>query len=500
MRLIFLSWSVALNLLTTSARNVSYEAGEPKRVWAEEGGRAVLPCYLNPQKLESSLGELYKRLSIRWEWRGRSSTQVHHMVLQVAASGLKTRARSMMPRASVQDKDFLHGDFSLQIKPATREDVGRYSARVKYGSKAHHCELKLDVVSVSANPPGPLLESESVKLTCSSTLPEKPIKIQWFSANHLVKTSGRFWPAGQSLFISRSISSDSGPWVCELTYAGGERVSVTHHLQVLGFAGPTWPVVYAATGTNIYLPCILNFNPLDYDNSKVAVRWSHVAGDDLKAKSNQHQGTNKNLALYLPAVGPDSAGQYFCAVSINGTTISKNVTLVIMTVIPSIEGPVLEGSHLVLTCNLSHAPGKVHFQWKWLGPEPSNSSKAAFKSSEHLTTGWIREFSKVSPEDSGIWECSIHSAEGRLGSVQYHLEIAGAQVASPAQNMMPEEITYGLISFLFALVVSVAVLILLWHRTRSLNIPALDRLVAAAHLRKEFKDAAQKEKVLQTEP
>uniref|UniRef100_A0ACB8ERJ2 Uncharacterized protein n=1 Tax=Sphaerodactylus townsendi TaxID=933632 RepID=A0ACB8ERJ2_9SAUR len=452
MRLIFLSWSVALNLLTTSARNVSYEAGEPKRVWAEEGGRAVLPCYLNPQKLESSLGELYKRLSIRWEWRGRSSTQVHHMVLQVAASGLKTRARSMMPRASVQDKDFLHGDFSLQIKPATREDVGRYSARVKYGSKAHHCELKLDVVS------------------------------------------------GQSLFISRSISSDSGPWVCELTYAGGERVSVTHHLQVLGFAGPTWPVVYAATGTNIYLPCILNFNPLDYDNSKVAVRWSHVAGDDLKAKSNQHQGTNKNLALYLPAVGPDSAGQYFCAVSINGTTISKNVTLVIMTVIPSIEGPVLEGSHLVLTCNLSHAPGKVHFQWKWLGPEPSNSSKAAFKSSEHLTTGWIREFSKVSPEDSGIWECSIHSAEGRLGSVQYHLEIAGAQVASPAQNMMPEEITYGLISFLFALVVSVAVLILLWHRTRSLNIPALDRLVAAAHLRKEFKDAAQKEKVLQTEP
>ncbi|XP_015264080.1 PREDICTED: lymphocyte activation gene 3 protein [Gekko japonicus] len=414
--LFFLSWSVAFSLLMTNARNVSSEAGEEQRVWAEEGGRVVLPCYLE----SNNLGEVYKRLSVRWEHRGGSSLQVHHMVLQVAPSGLKIKARSMMSRASVQDRDFLHGNFSLRIEPASNDDVGRYTARVKYGSKVHRCELRLDVASVTANPLGPLVESEPINLTCNSTLPEKPIKILWFRAGHLITTSGRFRVAEQSLFISRSMGSDSGPWICELTYAGGERVSATHHLQVLGFAGPTFPVVYAAAGSNAYLPCELNINPMDYDNSKVATRWSHVAGEDLKAKSNSHQENNRTL--HLPAVGPDSAGQYLCEVSINGTTISRNVTLVVMTVIPSTEGPVWEGSHLLLACHLSHPPGKAYFQWKWLGSGLANRSEAT---SERLSSGWFREFSKVSPEDAGVWECSVHSAEGMLGSVQYHLEIAG---------------------------------------------------------------------------
>ncbi|KAL8202771.1 UNVERIFIED_CONTAM: hypothetical protein K2H54_025027 [Gekko kuhli] len=487
--LLLLSWSVALNLLMTNARNVSSKAGEEQRVWAEEGGRAVLPCYL-----ENSLGEVYKRLSVRWERRGNRSPQVHRMVLQVAPSGLKIRARSMMSRASVRDQDFLHGNFSLRIEPTSNEDMGRYTARVKYGSKVHRCELRLDVASVTANPPGPLVESEPVNLTCNSTLPEKPIKIRWFRAGHLITTSGRFRAVDQSLFISRSMGSDSGPWVCELTYANGKRVSVTHHLQVLGFAGPTFPVVYAAAGSNTHLPCELNINPMDYNNSKVAIRWSHVAEEDRKAKSNSHQENNRTL--HLPAVGPDSAGQYLCEVTINGTAISKNVTLVVMTVIPSIEGPILEGSHLLLICNLSHPPGKAHFQWKWLGRGSANRSEAASRSPERVSSSWIREFSKVSPEDAGVWECSIHNAEGMLGSVQYHLEIAGAQVAQ--QNVTPGKITYGLMTFLFLLVVLIAVLLtLLRRRTHSLNFPALDRLVAAALPRKEVKDVVHEEKVLQ---
>lgn len=76
-----------------------------------------------------------------------SSPQVHHMVLQVTPSGLKIRAHSMMSRASVRDQDFLHGNFSLRIEPASSHDVGRYTARVRYGSRVHRCELKLDVVS-----------------------------------------------------------------------------------------------------------------------------------------------------------------------------------------------------------------------------------------------------------------------------------------------------------------------------------------------------------------
>ncbi|XP_054858893.1 lymphocyte activation gene 3 protein [Eublepharis macularius] len=487
------------SFVLVAAGNVSREAGEEQRVWAEAGGWAVLPCCLSPQDLGSSLGEVYKRLSVRWERHGSSAHKVHRMVIKVTPSGLKIRTRSMMLRASMWDKDFLRGNFSLQVKPVATSDAGEYTAQVAYGSKVQHCKLKLDVVSVTANLHRPFVASEPVKLTCNATLPEKPRKIQWFHAGHLITTSGRFWSADQSLLISRSIGSDSGLWACQLTYAGGERVSATHHLQVIGFAEPTFPVVFAAVGSDAHLPCILNNNFVGYHNAKVAVRWSHMAWDDLKANSNPLQENNRNFSLYLPAVGPASAGQYRCEVSINGTAISKNVTLVIMTVIPSIEGPVLEGSHLLLTCNLSHSLEKLHVQWKLLSSRPRNGSKAASGSFERLSSGWTLEFSQVSPEDAGTWECSIHSTEGMQGAVHYHLEIAGAQIASPGQNVKPAigKITYGLMTILFVLVVSITVLAFLRRKTHSLNFPALDRLVAAALPRKEVTDGIHEEKVLQ---
>lgn len=96
-----------------------------------------------------------------------------------------------------------------------------------------------------------------------------------------------------------------------------------------GFAGPSFPVVYAAAGSDAHLSCELNDNPMDCDSSKIATRWSHMTGEDLKTKSNVHQENNRTLRL--PAVGPGSAGQYLCEVTINSTTISKSITLVVMT-------------------------------------------------------------------------------------------------------------------------------------------------------------------------
>lgn len=78
---------------------------------------------------------------------------------------------------------------------------------------------------------------------------------------------------------------------------------------------------------------------------------------------------------------------------------------------------------MVLICNLSYYTGKEHFQWKWLDLESSNSSQSG--SSRPVKWGPIQEFHQVSSRDAGIWECSAHGPEGKLGSVQYHLEIAG---------------------------------------------------------------------------
>lgn len=84
---------------------------------------------------------------------------------------------------------------------------------------------------------------------------------------------------------------------------------------------------------------------------------------------------------------------------------------------------VTEGSHLLLTCNLSHRTGSEHFQWRKLGFRawPATASRSAEVSSWKSTL----EFPAVSLSDAGAWECGVYGPEGLLGSIQYQLEIAG---------------------------------------------------------------------------
>lgn len=87
----------------------------------------------------------------------------------------------------------------------------------------------------------------------------------------------------------------------------------------------------------------------------------------------------------------------------------------------------MEGSRLLLTCNLSYHTGKELFTWKYLGLNPTNMSwpEAASPSFGLLSQGSTLEFPQVLSNDTGTWECSVHGPDGMSGSVQYHLEIAG---------------------------------------------------------------------------
>nr|XP_034953102.1 lymphocyte activation gene 3 protein [Zootoca vivipara] len=336
MTLLFFFLAVVLNLQLTIAQNVPCAPGEACRVWAEEGGRALLPCRLSRRRLKSSSRQLHKGSALRW---------VHH----------------------------------------------------------------------------------------------------------------------------------------------GDR-----------FAEPAVPVVYAAAGSDAHLPCLLNDNPTDYGISRVAVHWSYAARREPKAISTLSNGSSRNFTLHLPAVGLDDAGRYTCEVAIQGTNITKNITLAVMTVTPSTEGIIMEGSRLQLTCNLSYHTGKEHFTWKYLGLNPTNMSwpKAASKSFGLLSQGSTLEFSQVLPNDTGTWECSVHGPDGMSGSVQYRLEIAGARIAL-VQPRAAEKITVGLIAFL-GILVSILALTCLKRRTRSRNFPALDLMLLASALPgKEVKDEGQKEKGLQ---
>ncbi|KAF1419272.1 hypothetical protein FQV23_0006602, partial [Spheniscus humboldti] len=81
-------------------------------------------------------------------------------------------------------------------------------------------------------------------------------------------------------------------------------------------------------------------------------------------------------------------------------------------VTPSIQGPVSEGSHLLLICSLTHPWGHERFQWKHLDSAPTNS-KLAVTTSRNLEghrsqTGRTLEIPQVSQKDTGTWECSVY--------------------------------------------------------------------------------------------
>ncbi|XP_044305592.1 lymphocyte activation gene 3 protein [Varanus komodoensis] len=501
---LLLVWTTTLPLQLTNARYASCAVGEKCRMWAEEGGPAELPCSLSPQKLAHSQEQLYRGLSIRWVRRENSSRKKYHLVLKVERSGLKKMAHSMMHRATVWDPGFLKGNFSLQIEPLLKDDAGSYEAIVRSGNEVWNCHLELGVVLVTASPPGPLVASEPFRLTCNSTHPGKPTKTSWFHAGLLIQNSGRFSSLDQSLFVSRSVQSDSGPWTCELTFADGERISATYNLRIIGFTEPTSPVVYAAAGADASLPCNLNYHPTDTGVPGLTVHWTR---EESKAKLPPTHGNSGNFPLHLPAVGLNDTGCYLCKATIRSTTITKNVTLAVITVTQAVT----EASHLLLICNLSFYAGNERFQWKHLDEVDTNHSspEVSPKRLEVSRQGSTLEFSQVLPEDEGTWECRVHAADKLLGSVQHQLNITlsfGTKHPGPdpityfkcPMNSKHALICYKLHDLHLTQVSSLAegrALLSVSPR----NFPALDRIVAATLPGKGVKDVIQKEKALQTE-
>uniref|UniRef100_A0A8C4WDL3 Lymphocyte activation gene 3 protein n=1 Tax=Gopherus evgoodei TaxID=1825980 RepID=A0A8C4WDL3_9SAUR len=406
---------LALVLLVTNASSTSPGAPREQRVWAKVGDLVVLPCHLSPHELQRSWKQLYEKTAVRWERHGESSHKEPHMVLEVEYSGLLKRARSMMPRASVRETGFRQGNFSLWIEPLLSEDAGHYEALVRYGKETRRCQLDL-LRLVTVNPPGLLVEAEPLLLNCNSSHPAKLVDMRWFHNGSLVPISSRFRSRHGALSISRPTVSDSGPWRCELTYSDDERVSASFNLQILGFAGPVSPVVYAAVGSAANLPCLLNRDPSASSIPGVSAHWSHFAGGDLKIWDISRNGSNGSFTLHLSEVGPQDAGQYCCAVSIHGMTITRDVTLAVMT-------------------------GE---QWKPRGCQGHSFPLVTFTGLEKISLnpavqryypGSTLELIHVSQEDIGTWECSVHGSEGRLGAVEYELYITGT--VSPVSHSAP---------------------------------------------------------------
>ncbi|XP_015473376.1 lymphocyte activation gene 3 protein [Parus major] len=505
MRLVSLVLFLTFTLLPFTAGHILLGLSEGRRreqkVWVREGSSAVLPCHLSPRKMRESSKQLPDKISVLWKRHGGSVHQEPHVVLEVGYSGLQKTALLMKPRVSLQDPALRNGNFSLRIVPVRSEDIGLYEAQVKYKTEVHSCHVELGVITVTLIPPNPVMENELLLMSCNSSHQAGLVETCWFHSEHPGRTSRTFCSLSGTLSILHPAMSDAGSWRCQLRYSDKEIVSATFNLQILGFDGPTSPVVYAAAGSAADLPCSLSYLPSAFGMSGVAAHWSHLAGGHLQDWGISQNLSSRSFPLHLPVVGPGDAGQYRCTVSVGHTTISRDVTLAVVTVTPSIQGPVSEGSHLLLICSLTHSQGHEHFQWKHLDPAPTKS-KLAVATSRNLEghssrMGPTLEIPQVSQKDTGTWECSVYGPEGRLGAVEYDLQITGAQVSS-APSVLSGQITFGLTLTIFFLLAICVVALALQKRARAPAFPALEGMFAVNVPWKPMEEN-QKGKMQQTE-
>ncbi|XP_005235413.1 lymphocyte activation gene 3 protein isoform X1 [Falco peregrinus] len=497
---------LTITLLVFSAGHVlpavAEGEGREQKVWATAGSPAVLPCHRSPGKVGKSWKQLPGKTSVLWKRHGGSAHQEPHMVLEVGYSGLCKTALPMRPRVSLQDSALRNGNFSLRIDPVRSEDAGLYEAQVVYGVEVRSCRVELGVVTVTLSPPSPVVENEPLVLSCNSSHRASLVETRWFHNGRLVPTSATFCSLHGALSILQPAISDAGSWGCQLRYSDNEIISATYNLQILGFDGPANPVVYAASGSAAELPCTVSYLPSAFGSSTVTAHWSRLTGGHLQGWGIPQNLSSRNFPLHLPAVGPADAGQYRCAVSAGSKTTSRDMTLAVITVTPSIQGPVSEGCHLLLICSLTHPRGHERFQWKHLDAAPANS-KLAVATSQHQQghaphMGPTLEILRVSQADMGMWECSVHGPEGRLGAVEYGLQVTGAQVSSPP-TIFSGQVTFGLTLTLFLLLAVCIMALALQKRKRSPAFPALEGMVAVMVPRKKEVEENQKEKIQQTE-
>ncbi|NWX23411.1 LAG3 protein, partial [Aegotheles bennettii] len=155
----------------------------------------------------------------------------------------------MRPRVSVQDSALRNGNFSLRISPVRSEDAGVYEAQVESNTGVRSCQVELGVITVTVSPPSPVVENEPLLLSCNSSHQASLVETRWFHNGHPVPTSRTFFSLHGTLSIARPARSDGGFWSCQLRYSDNEIISATYNLKILGFDGPTNPVVYAAAGS-----------------------------------------------------------------------------------------------------------------------------------------------------------------------------------------------------------------------------------------------------------
>nr|CAO98731.1 T-cell surface glycoprotein CD4 [Dicentrarchus labrax] len=386
-------------------------AGE-ELIYAEEGQMVTLnpPAVTNPQTHYSYWVFNGNQIAWRNPFSGKGVND---------KDSLSLTDGSVLVITNIQQN--LFGTFTCQIYTSGNRDTPVDTTTYKI--------LKL---SVTMDPPSPLLPGEDLSLNCNAG---RNPKIHWLN------------PQGQKINSQRiqqkATGQDKGEWTCVVTYSNKEskaKISVTlvdlttapSHLQYTSKSSPltipcsttaTWDTIktrdieggkrefFAKPGASLKS----NAPQMLFSLSLDPLKWTPDQDNELRYDPKLQKGI---LSLKRNQGKDGDSGDYVCSLKFkNGVTLNRTVTVHVLQITSSPGIELISGQQVNLTCDLG-SPLPSDLQLKWF--PPGQSSLPSLKSDHHPTHLIIPE---VGMGDGGKWRCELWRNSTRLTSAVITLKI-----------------------------------------------------------------------------
>ncbi|XP_048078213.1 sialoadhesin [Ursus arctos] len=296
----------------------------------------------------------------------------------------------------------------LRLSQATWGDAGVYTCQAGNGvgsSVSSPISLHIFMAEVQASPAGPILENQTVTLTCN-TPREAPseLRYSWYK-NHVLLEDAH----SRTLKLPSATRADTGFYVCEVQNAYGRERSGP--VSVVVRHPPLAPVLTAFLETKEGLVGLLHCSvisepPATLELSHDGLILASTPGEGDHSSRFSVFSTPNSLNLEIRDLGPADSGQYTCSASNalgnSSSTLDFHAKVAHVLISPTAE--VVEGQGVTLSCRSGLSPSPdIRFSWYRNGALLLEGSSSSL------------QLSAASSTDAGSYYCQAKDGHSESG-------------------------------------------------------------------------------------
>ncbi|XP_040900179.1 CD4-1 molecule [Toxotes jaculatrix] len=331
-------------------------------------------------------------------------------------------------------------DTSLIIRDIQQENFVTLVVTLD-NQKTSSITYRLSKLTVSMDPPSPLLPGDRLSLACNTETPQhhKKPQIYWLDPK------GEPIRPDKETVTKTASTQDNGTWTCVIKHDKVDKkapISVT----VVDLSPAPLQPQYTSKSTPLIIPCSIPSH-ISWEQIKAKgiteVHWhffpktssGHISdhpvklyslslGESLSWIPNQTRDLNilqdlktGNLSLTRKQGREEDRGNYVCTMKFKNVNLNRTVEVEVLQIISSPGTNLISGQALNLTCGLGHPlPSNLQVRWS----PPGQTSLPSLKSGPHPAHLTI---AKVSTENGGTWACALLQDKKQLISVTIKLKI-----------------------------------------------------------------------------